>query len=104
MLQKTCRDFADNELKPNAAKFDKEHLYPEEQIKKMGELGLMAISVPEEYGDLKKKKNRFCLVENLMINFQYILRWNWAGLCCLCNSNGRNFSWMCISWCYNVCK
>lgn len=50
MLQKTCRDFADNELKPNAAKFDKEHLYPAAQIKMMGELGLMAIAVPEEYG------------------------------------------------------
>lgn len=50
MLQKTCRDFAEGELKPIAAKHDKEHLYPKEQIKKMGELGLMAISVPEEYG------------------------------------------------------
>lgn len=50
MLQKTCRDFADNELKPIAAKVDKEHLYPKEQIEKMGELGLMAVAVPEEYG------------------------------------------------------
>lgn len=32
MLQKTCRDFADAELKPLAAKFDKEHLYPKEQV------------------------------------------------------------------------
>uniref|UniRef100_A0A182JK17 Cytosol aminopeptidase n=1 Tax=Anopheles atroparvus TaxID=41427 RepID=A0A182JK17_ANOAO len=50
MLQKTCRDFADNELVPNAAKFDREHLYPAEQIRKMGELGLMAVSVKEDYG------------------------------------------------------
>lgn len=50
MLQKTCRDFAEGELKPIAAKIDKEHLYPEEQIKKMGELGLMGITVPEELG------------------------------------------------------
>ncbi|KAL1501447.1 hypothetical protein ABEB36_006764 [Hypothenemus hampei] len=50
MLQKTCRDFADAELKPHAAKHDREHLYPKEQIKKMGELGLMAIAAPEEYG------------------------------------------------------
>lgn len=50
MLQKTCRDFAEAELKTNAAKFDKNHLYPAEQIKKMGELGLMAIAVPEELG------------------------------------------------------
>lgn len=50
MLQKTCRDFADNELKPIASKIDKEHLYPKEQIKKMGELGLMGVTVPEKYG------------------------------------------------------
>ncbi|XP_036328151.1 short-chain specific acyl-CoA dehydrogenase, mitochondrial-like [Rhagoletis pomonella] len=50
MLQKTCRDFADSELVPHAAKHDREHLYPEKQIKKMGELGLMAIAIPEEYG------------------------------------------------------
>lgn len=50
MLQKTCRDFANGELKPIAAKVDREHLYPGEQIKKMGELGLMAITVPEELG------------------------------------------------------
>lgn len=50
MLQKTCRDFAEGELKPNAAKFDKDHIYPKDQIRKMGELGLMAVDVPEEHG------------------------------------------------------
>lgn len=50
MLQKTCRDFADNELVPIAAKIDREHLYPAEQIRKMGELGLMAVAVEEKYG------------------------------------------------------
>lgn len=50
MLQKTCRDFAEAELKPIASKIDTEHRYPEEQIKIMGELGLMAVAVPEEYG------------------------------------------------------
>lgn len=50
MLYKTCRDFAEGELKPNAAKYDREHLYPADAIKKMGELGLMAIAIPEELG------------------------------------------------------
>ncbi|KAL4711940.1 hypothetical protein ACJJTC_006109 [Scirpophaga incertulas] len=50
MLFKTCRDFAEAELKPNAAKYDKEHLYPGDAIRKMGDLGLMAIAVPEELG------------------------------------------------------
>lgn len=50
MLYKTCRDFAESELKPNASKYDREHLYPADAIKKMGELGLMAVAIPEEYG------------------------------------------------------
>ncbi|XP_054724617.1 short-chain specific acyl-CoA dehydrogenase, mitochondrial-like [Uloborus diversus] len=50
MLQKTCREFAEKELQPVAAKFDKEHLYPKEQIKKLGELGLLAVTVPENAG------------------------------------------------------
>ncbi|GBP41535.1 Short-chain specific acyl-CoA dehydrogenase, mitochondrial [Eumeta japonica] len=50
MLYKTCRDFAEAELKPNAAKYDRDHLYPGEAIKKMGDLGLMAIAVSEDYG------------------------------------------------------
>ncbi|EDV48449.1 short-chain specific acyl-CoA dehydrogenase, mitochondrial [Drosophila erecta] len=50
MLQKSCRDFANNELSGNAAKFDREHLYPEKQIRQMGELGVMAVAIPEELG------------------------------------------------------
>ncbi|KAA0203879.1 hypothetical protein HAZT_HAZT002381, partial [Hyalella azteca] len=50
MLRKTCRDFADAELKPIASKIDKEHLYPHKQIELMGALGLMGIAVPEEFG------------------------------------------------------
>ncbi|KPJ05223.1 Short-chain specific acyl-CoA dehydrogenase, mitochondrial [Papilio xuthus] len=50
MLYKTCRDFAEAELKPQAAKYDKNHEYPEGAIKKMGDLGLMAIATPEELG------------------------------------------------------
>lgn len=36
MLKNTCRDFADNEIAPLAAKFDRNHLYPSEIIKKLG--------------------------------------------------------------------
>ncbi|XP_071945358.1 short-chain specific acyl-CoA dehydrogenase, mitochondrial-like isoform X3 [Antedon mediterranea] len=50
MLRKTCRDFADNELAPIAGELDKEHRYPKEQVKMMGDLGLMALQVPDTYG------------------------------------------------------
>lgn len=32
MIHKMCRDFAEGELKPNAAKFDREHMFPAEQV------------------------------------------------------------------------
>jgi butyryl-CoA dehydrogenase len=50
MLRQTCRDFAQQQLKPIAAELDREHRFPAEQIKQMGELGLMGIAVPDEYG------------------------------------------------------
>lgn len=48
MLYKTCRDFAEGELKPIAAEIDRNHVFPKEQIKKMGEMGLMSVTVPQE--------------------------------------------------------
>lgn len=48
MLRKTCRDFAEGELKPTAHIWDKEHRFPDTLIRQMGQLGLMAIAVPEE--------------------------------------------------------
>ncbi|KAJ8044253.1 Short-chain specific acyl-CoA dehydrogenase, mitochondrial [Holothuria leucospilota] len=50
MMKKTCADFADNELKPIASQIDKEHTYPADKVKAMGDLGLLAIAIPEEYG------------------------------------------------------
>lgn len=40
----------DSELAPIASKIDKEHYFPVEQVKKLGELGLMGISVDTDYG------------------------------------------------------
>jgi butyryl-CoA dehydrogenase len=50
MLRQTCRDFAEEHLKPIAGDLDREHRYPAEQIAQMAELGLMGVMIPEEYG------------------------------------------------------
>ncbi|MDP8223607.1 MAG: acyl-CoA dehydrogenase family protein [Candidatus Lernaella stagnicola] len=50
MLVDMVRDFADNELKAQAAEIDQTERFPLESIRKMSELGLMGINVPEEYG------------------------------------------------------
>jgi alkylation response protein AidB-like acyl-CoA dehydrogenase len=48
-LRDMVRDFADNELKPNAAHWDEHHVYPVDAVKKMGELGLMGVAFDPEY-------------------------------------------------------
>jgi len=50
MLRDTCREFAERELTPNARRWDEEHRFPAEAVKKLGELGLLGIAVPEEWG------------------------------------------------------
>ncbi|XP_003737658.1 short-chain specific acyl-CoA dehydrogenase, mitochondrial [Galendromus occidentalis] len=50
MIRHTCRDFAEKELKPIAGKIDKEELFPKEQIKKLGELGMLSMMTPAKYG------------------------------------------------------
>ncbi|KAK9686601.1 Acyl-CoA dehydrogenase, C-terminal domain [Popillia japonica] len=49
-LQNMCRTFAQNELKPIAARLDKESIFPKEQINKLAQLGLMSICVPKKWG------------------------------------------------------
>lgn len=49
-LADLCRDFAEGEIAPNAARWSEEERCPTEVLKHMGELGLMGLLVPEEYG------------------------------------------------------
>ncbi len=50
MIQQMVKDFAEKEIRPNVNKWDKDEIFPLETMKKMGELGLLGIFVPEEYG------------------------------------------------------
>jgi alkylation response protein AidB-like acyl-CoA dehydrogenase len=47
-----ARQFAEQELAPHAARWDKEHYFPKEVIKKAGELGFCGLYTPEEAGGL----------------------------------------------------
>ncbi len=50
MIQAAARDFARSQIAPVAAELDARGEFPSETIAQMGELGLMGIEVPEEYG------------------------------------------------------
>ena len=50
MIAQMVRDFAEKEIRPYMKKWDDEEYFPVETMKKMGELGLLGIFIPEEYG------------------------------------------------------
>jgi len=50
MIQKMARDFAHSEVTPIAKELDKTGRWPTELVTKLGELGLMGVAVPDEYG------------------------------------------------------
>jgi short/branched chain acyl-CoA dehydrogenase len=50
LIQETVRDFARHEVAPVAEELDREKRFPYEIVAKLGELGLMGIPFPEEYG------------------------------------------------------
>jgi len=46
----SVRDFAEKEIAPHAAEWDRAHHFPTDVVQKMGELGLFGLTAPEEYG------------------------------------------------------
>jgi short/branched chain acyl-CoA dehydrogenase len=50
LIQRTVRDFAQNEVRPVAEELDREKRFPYEIVRKLGELNLMGIPFPEEVG------------------------------------------------------
>ena len=50
MLRDSVRDFAQSEIAPRAAEIDEKNTFPNELWPQFGEMGLLGITVPEEYG------------------------------------------------------
>ncbi|MFX0067600.1 MAG: acyl-CoA dehydrogenase [Candidatus Hodarchaeota archaeon] len=50
MIRNMVKEFAEKELAPIADKIDQEEMYPAEAVKKMGQLNLLGMVVPPEYG------------------------------------------------------
>jgi alkylation response protein AidB-like acyl-CoA dehydrogenase len=67
MIKKTCEDFLQAEVNPNLDRIDKleEGLMPS-LLDKAGELGLLAVSIPEEYGGFGKNFNTSMLVADIV--------------------------------------
>lgn len=50
MIAQMVRDFCAKEIEPNKMKWDESQEFPKEVFHKMGELGLLGVLVPQEYG------------------------------------------------------
>src|SRR5688572_14982773 len=50
MIRDAMRSFAQERLAPHAARWDKEHHFPKEELKGLAALGAFGVAVPEEYG------------------------------------------------------
>jgi alkylation response protein AidB-like acyl-CoA dehydrogenase len=61
MVRLMAKDFARKELEPLAAKRDKEEIFPMDVVKKMGQLGLLGMMVPAEYGGVGAGAVSYCL-------------------------------------------
>ena len=49
-FRRSVREFAETEIAPNAAQWDRDHYFPVDVVRKMGAFGLMGLTAPEEYG------------------------------------------------------
>jgi alkylation response protein AidB-like acyl-CoA dehydrogenase len=52
LFRRSARDFAQKVLEPQAQELDEKHTYSVESLKKLGELGYLGMTVPEEYGGI----------------------------------------------------
>jgi alkylation response protein AidB-like acyl-CoA dehydrogenase len=50
MVGQMAKDFAEKHIRPHVMEWDEEQHFPIELFKKLGELGMMSVFVPEEYG------------------------------------------------------
>ncbi len=61
LIRDTVRDFAEREIAPKAAEIDSKGTFPADIIKKMAELGLMGLPIPEQYGGSGADYTSYCL-------------------------------------------
>ena len=60
-FRRTVREFAEAEIAPYVAQWDREHHFPVDLVRKMGDLGLFGLIAPEEYGGASGDFTSLCV-------------------------------------------
>ena len=60
-FRKVVRDFAEQEIAPHAEEWDRDHVFPVDTVRAMGELGVFGLIFPEEYGGSGADFTTFCI-------------------------------------------
>src|ERR1700719_443100 len=60
-IRETCHDFAEQEIKPRAEEMDRTGEFPYDIVRKIGELGLLGLPFPEEYGGAGADFLSYCI-------------------------------------------
>ncbi|CAN5371916.1 acyl-CoA dehydrogenase family protein [soil metagenome] len=60
-FRQSVREFAQAEIAPHVAQWDKDHFFPVDVIKKIGDLGLFGITAPEEFGGADGDFTSLCI-------------------------------------------
>jgi alkylation response protein AidB-like acyl-CoA dehydrogenase len=61
-LRRMIREFAETEIAPIAAEFDREHKVPHDVLHKLGQIGLLGVCFPQEYGGMGAGEAGYCIL------------------------------------------
>jgi len=83
LFRRSSRDFATKELEPLAQELDEKHIFPIENLKKLGQLGYLGMTVPEAYSGIEagalnytivmEELSRGCASTSTAVSVQYSL-------------------------------
>src|SRR3954471_23524555 len=60
-FRKVVRDFAEHEIAPHVAEWDRAHHFPVDVVHKMGDLGLFGLCAPAQYGGADADFTTLCV-------------------------------------------
>lgn len=89
MLRQTIANFAEREVAPLAYEIDRDERFPEENFKRLAQLGVLGITVPSEYGGASAGYTEMCIVTEELARFCASTSATYADHADLCIDNIR---------------